>query len=42
MFRDIDPDDKRVTPIKVHKRFMAQKFGATDNTQYLGDVHSRH
>lgn len=36
MFRDIDPDDKRVTPIKVHKRFMAQKFGATDNTQYLG------
>ena len=36
MFRDIDPDDKRVTPIKVHKRFLAQKFGATDNTSYLG------
>ena len=36
MFRDIDPDDKRVTPIKVHKRFMAQKFGAVDNTPYLG------
>ena len=36
MFRDIDQDDKRVTPIKVHKRFLAQKFGATDNTSYLG------
>jgi len=36
MFRDIDPDDKRVTPIKVHKRFLAQKFGAVDNTPYLG------
>jgi hypothetical protein len=36
MFRDIDQDDKRVTPIKVHKRFVAQKFGAVDNTPYLG------
>ena len=36
MFGDIDQSDKRVTPIKVHKRFTAQKYDTIDNTSYLG------
>ena len=36
MFRDITSDDKAVTPITVHKRFLAQKYDTVDNTSYLG------
>ena len=36
MFGQIDQSDKRVTPIKVHKRFTAQKMDTVDNTSYLG------
>jgi len=36
MFRDISPDDKAVTPITVHKRFLAQKYDTVDSTAYLG------
>ena len=36
MFRDITSDDNAVTPITVHKRFLAQKYDTVDNTSYLG------